>query len=387
MKYSFLLIIIALTLANCRRAEIVHTTEISCTYSDSSDTHPKKLLYQDIIQRYIAKGLPGMTILANDGFGTWIGSGGYADMGKGIKFSPCHISKVASITKLFMGALTFKLQEEGKLNIHDPISKYIKPEHLSKIANAEGKTILHLMNHTTGIFDIIKSSNFYLAVINNPNKRWKQEELLKYVYDEKGVELGHPFNASYSNTNTLLLSMCIEAATGKPHDELLKEKILQPLGLSDTYYQGREEIPSYAAQGYYDLHHDGTLVNVSNFITGSGNGYGGIYSTIFDLQTFIKALFVNKTLLSQASLDAMQQFTQEDEDYYTGVGCIKKFTKLDAYGIGHTGRDLGYNANLFYFPQKGYTLIFLINYGTDGDSDLKPVFLEFEQEIVKALLK
>ena len=41
-----------------------------------------------------------------------------------------------------------------------------------------------------------------------------------------------------------------------------------------------------------------------------------------------------------------------DPDYYTGVGMIKKFTGKPAYGIGHTGRDLGYSADLFYFPQR-----------------------------------
>lgn len=45
------------------------------------------------------------------------------------------------------------------------------------------------------------------------------------------------------------------------------------------------------------------------------------------------------------------------------------------FGIGHKGRDLGYSANLFYFPGKGVTHIFFVNYGTDADSGLKDVFL------------
>lgn len=129
------------------------------------------------------------------------------------------------------------------------------------------------------------------------------------------------------------------------------------------------------------------MVNVSNLITGSGNGYGGIYSNVFDLHKFIKALLVGKTVLSQASLDQMQEFVQEDEDFYTGAGMIKKFTHKPAYGIGHTGRDLGYNADLFYFPQKNRIMIFFVNYGTNGESSLKQVFFDFEDELTNKVLE
>ncbi len=50
-------------------------------------------------------------------------------------------------------------------------------------------------------------------------------------------------------------------------------------------------------------------------------------------------------------------------------------------GEGHSGRDLGYTANLFYFQSKAVTHIFLINYGTDSDSDLKQVFQDFQNEL------
>jgi D-alanyl-D-alanine carboxypeptidase len=242
------------------------------------------------------------------------------------------------------------------------------------------------MNHTTGIFDVITSSSFYLAVLNNPNKTWTQEELLSFVYGKKGYDLDS-FPVHYSNTNTLLLSMCIEKATGENHAKLLRELVLNPLEMNNTYYQGHDEIPASAAQGYFDLHNNGTLCNVSNLITGSGNGYGGIFSNIFDLHIFIKALFVKKTILAQPSLDLMQSYLQESDDFFTGISNIKKFTHKSAFGIGHTGRDLGYSADLFYFPQKGRTMVFFVNYGTNGKSSLKQVFKDFENELADAVLQ
>jgi D-alanyl-D-alanine carboxypeptidase len=286
-----------------------------------------------------------------------------------------------------MGTLTLKLQEEGKINVDEPISKYIDADILKKITNAEGKTIKNLMMHTTGIFDVITSDKFYLAVINNPNKKWTQLDLLELVYGEKGVDLGKPYKASYSNTNTLLLTMCIEKATGIKHEKLFHDMILTPLKMNDTYYQGHDDMPTSTAQGYFDLHNNGTIVNMANYITGSGNGYGGVFSNVFDLNKFITALFIDKTILKQSTIDSMQVFIQEDTDFYTGLGTIKKFTDKADYGIGHTGRDLGYSADLFYFPNKKCKLIFFVNYGTNGKSSLKQIFRDFESEIAVALLK
>ena len=55
-----------------------------------------------------------------------------------------------------------------------------------------------------------------------------------------------------------------------------------------------------------------------------------------------------------------------------GYGIMKKFIERgENAGIGHSGRDLGYTANMFYFPNKNVSHIFLVNYGSDGDSRLR----------------
>lgn len=388
MRILFATIWLFASLQACRRAEIVPTINLDCRELDSfPNSSSKAALYDKIVRDYVKKGLPGISVLISDSSGIWVGSAGYADIEKHVPFTTCHISKAASITKLLVGTLTMKLQELGRLSIDDPLSKYLDADILKKIENAEGKTIRQCLNHTTGIYDVITDSDFYLAVLNNPNRRWSAEDLLKYVYGRKGYTLGQPYPALYSNTNTLLVSMCIEKATGRSHAELLRELILKPNGMMNTYYQGHDETPSNVAQGYYDLHNNGTLCNVSNLITGSGNGYGGMFSNVYDLYRFHKALLIDKTILSQASLNTMQEFVHEDEDFYTGVGMIKKFTKKAAFGIGHTGRDLGYNANLFYFPSKNAIMVFFVNYGTNGESRLKQTFFDFESDLADALLQ
>ena len=378
----FLLFIIS-----CKKEEISATQMVTCNLSPTlSNTSKYGNNYQAIIDKYHLLGLPGISVLIEDKTGIWLGSNGYADLQNHIPFKPCHVSKIASINKLLMGVLTFKLQEKGLININDPLSKYIDVSILNKIDKAEGKTIRQCMNHTTGIYDVISGNDFYLAVLNNPNKQWSATDLLSYVYGKKGYELT-PYPAHYSNTNTILLSLCIEKATGINHSKLLHDLILDPLNMNQSFYQGHDQLPNTTAQGYYDLHNNGTIVNVSNLITGSGNGYGGVFSNTIDMFTFHKALFIEKTLLSQTSLDTMMNFVQSDDDYFTGIGMVKKFTKKSAYGIGHTGRDLGYSADLFYFPAKQASMIFFVNYGTNGKSSLKQVFLDFENDLVDEIIK
>ena len=179
----------------------------------------------------------------------------------------------------------------------------------------------------------------------------------------------------------------MQYATGQKHEDLLRQRILQPLGMSNTYYQPHDILPNSVAQGYFDLYNNNTLINVSNIVTGSGNGYGGIYSNLFDLLKFADQLFIKKTLLKPSSLALMQTYGKQDGSNFYGYGIQKSFlNKGINFGIGHKGRDLGYTANLFYFPNKGVMHIFFVNYGTDANSQLRETFYQFQDELVDLTL-
>lgn len=397
MKKNLIFILAFITLfiwVGCKKAEVGKTGD--CTnsiYPNSNPAHPKGAALQAIIYKYIKKGLPGISLMVSNDKGVWNGVGGYSSIDDKIKYKPCQIGKVASITKFMVGTLVFKLMEDsvnshlGYLDLDKPLTNWIDKKTLEKIENGTEATLRQCMNHSAGIYDIITDSDFYLAVLNNPNKHWSQEELLKYVYGKpKAFKTGD--TSGYSNTNTLLVSMVIEKATGRQHGQLMREKLWAPLGMGDTYYQGRENLPDFVTQGYYDLYNKKQLTNVSNILPGSGNGYGGVFSNVYDLQKFIDGVLINKTVLSAKSLSIMQNYGPPDEVNQYGVGIMKKFINRGVnYGLGHSGRDLGYSADLFYFPTKGFTTNFFVNYGTDSESFLKQTFKDFENEVIDEMLK
>ncbi len=390
----YLCFIVVLTCYSCRKSQIGETKSFGqeCPWADTSDRHPQNVALNVLLDKYKRKGLPGISLLLKDNNGTWIGAAGKADIKNNVDFVPGTISKAASITKLFIGTLVFKLIEDsvssnlGYRSLYLPIATWIPQSITNNLPNGNMITLAQLLKHETGIPDVIEQDAFYLAVLNNPNKKWTQEELLKFIYNKPAL-----FNpgdtAIYSNTNTILVTMIIEAATGKQHAELLHQKILQPLGLTNTYYQPTDVLPNSVAQGYFDLYNNNTLINVSNIVTGSGNGYGGIYSNIFDLYKFIDVLLLRKTFLSAKSLTLMQTYGKSDGINRYGYAIMQKFIArgINA-GIGHSGRDLGYTANLFFFPNKYVTHIFFVNYGTDAKSNLRQVFYDFQEELLNLTL-
>ncbi|MCB0636979.1 MAG: beta-lactamase family protein, partial [Lewinella sp.] len=285
--------------------------------------------------------------------------------------------------------LCMQLVEDGMLNLDDPLTKWLDGDMLAKIENADRATLRQVLNHTSGIADVIEDNNFYLAVLNDPGKFWHPDELLHFVYhDDPEFPLGE--SVGYSNTNLLLASMVIEAATGRSHAELLRERLLDPLGMEDTYYHWHESLPGQTAQGYFDLYNNGDILNLSNFNTGSGNGYGGMYSTVFDIAHFIDALFRDERILSPATMATMLTYTDEEPGNHRAFGITvnKDFLERSPleFGLGHRGRDLAYTADAYYFPNQEVTMVYLINYGTDAESGLREVFLDYRTALVDLLM-
>src|SRR5690348_3233308 len=390
MKHIFLFLLIVSLFISCKRAQIVETRSIGtdAPWNDTSNLHPKNIALKALLEKYTKKGLPGISLLVNDKNGTWIGAAGKADIANNIDFVPGTVSKAASITKLIVSTLVFKLMEDsvntgiGYKDLNTKITHWLPPRITSRLANGNQITLGQCMKHETGIPDLIEQNSFYLAVLNNPNKEWQPEELLSYIYDLPPL-FAPSDTAVYSNTNFVLVAMIIEAQTGQKHSDLLRQIIFNPLGMMHTYYQPHDVLLNEVAQGYFDLYNHRTIVNVSNLVTGSGNGYGGIYSNVFDLFKFADALFIKKTLLKPSSMVIMQTWGKQDDTNLYGYGIQKTFLDkgIDA-GIGHKGRDVGYSANLFYFPNKGVTHIFFVNYVTDGDSKLRQTFYDFIDELV-----
>lgn len=391
MKHIFLLTVLLIVTLGCRQNRI-QTTE-PCTFNSSfpiNPNHPKAVKIAALMDSYVAKGIPGMTVLIHDVNGFWIASRGYADLEEGVLMEPCHINKLGSITKMMMGAVIWQLVQEGKLDIHAPISQYI-PEVADQITNGDDIKVSMLLDHTSGIYDISRDLGYNLGVVNDFTKHWTAEEILAFVASKPATNLPGE-KVSYSNSNTLLESMIIEKITGQSHGEVLIERIFAPLGMDNTYYYDYAELfpDPLLAQGYLDFHNDGgSIQNISSMNPGSGNGYTGVYSTVTDLYKFLKALLVEKTLIRPENLDFIfNNFKSTNSGtWQTSIGAIHR-EYMDVLpgsvsALGHGGGDIGYSANLNYFPHNQTIYAATFNYGTNLPTDLGKELDKLRIELIK----
>lgn len=166
IKTGLLTLLLACTLISCEKEQLVKTQD--CSEARPAD-HPKAEALEGVLRTYTNQGLPGISLLIRDSTGLWTGAAGMAYIKRDFPMKPCHISKVASITKPFIAALVMMLVEEGRISLDAQITQYVDND-LSNIANAGQATVQQLLNHTSGVYDVISDDQFYLAVLNEPTR-------------------------------------------------------------------------------------------------------------------------------------------------------------------------------------------------------------------------
>ncbi len=388
-SYSKIAIITLLLLVGCSKTAMIDNTA-TCSGDDVpeyNEMHSMAWALQARMDRLVESGVPGVTLLIKNAGGRWIGHSGYSDLSALQSMQNCNIMRVASITKPMVVSLAMHLYEQGLINIDVPISEYLSDEISNKIDNASFATIRQCMNHSSGIYDHIQNLNFQTALLNDPTKKWTEEELVKFAYGKPSY---FPAGSStkYSNINTVLISLCINKVLGHYYGKDLRDFIFDPLQMLSTFYYSYEDILPQTTHGYFDLYGRGSLVDVSNYNTGIA--HTAVYSTVYDLEKFLDALLISGTLLSENSLAQMQEWKPATEDTEYGLGLFRRLMghsdDWSRAGIGHTGGEFGYSGKMFYYPAADVTIISLCNYGTNIKTDIGDLYHTFHQDIERILM-
>lgn len=243
------------------------------------------------------------------------------------------IYDVGSISKLYTTTAIMTLQEAGKLQYSDPISKYISgvPE------DKAGITIKMLLTHTSGIY----------AEENDDHNVTKEDELKRILQTDLSFEPGT--NYRYSNAGFTLLAAIIEQASGFEYEEYLETKLFDSLGLTSTGFPNSFYLKEKAAvSGKLD---GVTYGKVTNFDFGwYSKGYADVLTTPRELTYFFQALISGK-ILGTENLKLMN-LNEVDlgSDQYRGYGTDIKHYGSDKQVVGHTGIWYGGNSVVYYRP-------------------------------------
>jgi D-alanyl-D-alanine carboxypeptidase len=326
-----------------------------------NDNHPMKPNLINFMNEMIKRGSTGVSIMLKSTDGTWYGSKGMADLATGVKMQPCNKFRLGSLTKMVTAIAILRLYDEGKLKLDDPISKYIDQSIIKRIDNADKATILTLLNHNSYIRNYLDVT-YILDAFNFSIENNSADKMLERIYDKDG-----PAEITYANTNYVLLGKIMEKIENKPVYDVIREKVIYPLGLSNTNFPDQE--PTDLVQSYADVYDNGKYVNVNEvdkkLFGGKGFCDGALISNTEDLIKCFESIS-DSTFLKAETFNLMKDFVNIPKNpmnkYHKKFG-LSLFYFDTPYGIayGHPGGLYSFNSFMCYFPDKNMYFVCLSN--------------------------
>lgn len=279
----------------------------------------------------------------------------------------------ASVGKTFTATAIGILIDQGKLQFDEPIAKYLPVKIMDNLHVLNGTdyrdsiSISHLLQHTSGLPDyfdretIDESPGIFDLIMTVPDRIWRPEELINFSKAHFRPSFPPGEGYYYTDTEYVLLGMIIENVSGLPLYEFFTKHIFTPLDMKHTYLNCRSspiESTDQMAEMYAGEYEVSTFKSLSADWAG-----GAIVSTGKDLITFQSAL-MNAQLISETTLNAMQQWITETKGMHYGYGLRKvSFAKLSAELpeweiIGHSGLN---GTFMYYCPDLDIFLTGTLN--------------------------
>jgi D-alanyl-D-alanine carboxypeptidase len=290
--------------------------------------------------------------------------------------TPDSAFRIASITKVFTALATLSLVDEGLVDLDAPAVDYV-----ARVPVPEGVAVRDLLQHTSGIPEFFNDPSLapWLA---DPGRVWTPEETVALI-DEQGPDFrpGSEWHWGYSNTNYIVLGVLIEEVTGRALAEVLRARIIEPLGMDSTYLAGFEDGPgvfgAYASPSP-DEPAEPISFDYTSLVT-STSAAGGVVSTARDLHTLFTALFEGR-VVSADSLPEMIGNPREigrtvmgnESGYGLGIQVWTVFGGRSVEGlVGHGGEIVGYSTLVAHAPETGITAFWV---ATNNWIDSSPAY-------------
>jgi len=309
--------------------------------------------FRDSLDRAAAAdGFSGAALVAKNGKPIFTAVYGMADRDKKIPNKLDTKFRIGSMNKMFTATAVLQLVQAGKINLNDPLGKYLSDYPNKDVASKV--TIHHLLTHTGGTGD------FFGPEFDK--HRLELRTLQDYVklYGDRALAFEPGSRWEYSNYGFLLLGLVVEKASGQDYYDYVREHIFSPAGMHSTDSLPEDQTVPDRSVGYTRMDSPVWRPNVDT-LPYRGTSAGGGYSTVEDLLAFANGLESHK-LLDAKHVDLLTTGkvpTPRGSKYAYG------FTdEVSADGVrcfGHGGGAPGMNGELTICPQSGYVIAVLAN--------------------------
>jgi CubicO group peptidase (beta-lactamase class C family) len=344
-------------------ALIPPTAQAEGPVDDRLDLSDAAAVFDLWVEQHIAhRGVPGLSIaVVSDQEIVWASGFGYSDLATKTPATPSTLYRIGSISKLFTSTAILQLRDAGKLRLDDPVSLHLPWfEVPNPFPHAPEITIRQLLTHTAGLS---READFpYWTDHVFPTRKELAESVPQQDVINPPATTYH-----YSNLGMSLLGQIVSEVSDQPWADYVQEKILQPLGMSNSSTAPDEEMQQRLAAAYMLPGPDGTREVMEYYDAGAIAPAGGIVSTVEDLGRFASLQFRSgpaggEQILNGSTLREMQRVHWVYDSFTGGMGLGFRVSHRDGkIFVGHGG-SIGANVtNLLMVPSEKIAVIVGIN--------------------------
>lgn len=304
----------------------------------------------------------GILLDGEEHYGYW----GVTSLENPLPVDASTLFQFGSTGKTFTATAMLRLADQGKVEMDAPVRKYVPELKLKDADVAERVTLLHLFNHTAGwegdMLDDTGNGDDALAVFVSRMERLEQV-----------TPLGS--TVSYNNASLCLAGRVIEKVTGRTYEQAIRELLLEPLGMSNTWFFPNEIMTRRFVVGH-DRHGDAPpTVSRPWALPRSGAPAGGMSANAEDQIKWARFHLGDGTaadgtrLLSRELLQAMREPTASMKGSALGdaVGISWLLRDVDGVRIAaHGGTTNGQLSEFVMVPERGFAVISMTNCSPDG---------------------
>ena len=372
---------------------MVYTVQAEQTLSAPAITCATQSAFYNVkLLDTLSEEIPGAVLLVKSPMCHFKQGLGLSDIDKKIPMESTTIVPVGSGGKMLIGLLSAILATEGKIDIDMPLSKFIDDETMSRIPNGKLITFRQALNHTAGLYNYVDNQHFFYDSFADPLTEKDNRYALSYAYDKPATSLpGERFN--YSNTGYLLAGIALDKALGAHHAGMLRSRVITPLNLKNTFYNGVETNTSIISPGYLFIDENsplgmaGTRLETQDVYSNMALADAPIASNVTDLSIILRGIVktsdistpsVKNLLWGKKSLIKIEDGNYFDSSQvYYGLGIfLERLPSLTLYH--HGGAELGYFVQNVYIPKLDVSVAAIFNCGAVASCDEPAMSLVYD---------
>jgi D-alanyl-D-alanine carboxypeptidase len=333
-------------------------------------------------------GPPGVIAVVQRGTRRKVHTFGVRNIKGGLPMRVDDRMRIASAAKAFSGAVALSLVSKGALSLNDTIGK-----RLPKLPRSWHEiTLRQLLNHTSGLPDILEDRDFIKAFLASLGKAPPPKKLLTYVYDHHPPLRFDPGSKyQYSNSDNIAVALMVEAATGTSYEHQLRERVYRPLGLKKTSLPHGPNLRKPFIHGYDNVPSQDPPEDISELVAaGWAWASGGIVSTPAELNAFIRG-YVGGKLFDERTRAKQRRVIEGGGSEPPGPGknsaglAIFRYQTRCGTVWGHTGNTPGYTQFMAASPDGRRSVTVSINAQHTLASGSRTVFEALRRAEAKAV--